>query len=235
MTDTDETTTTGSPLFQPGATAVRRDVHAGRVWTAKPQRVVADTGHVLTLACWPGIEGLAPTTWTEALCTGDDTVREQGLHHLAAGTWTLGPHRWERTAVLSHYLAGEWFSVHCFQDAATGTPISWYVNFELPYRRRPGGIDTMDLALDLVATPDLTDHHFKDRDEYARLRRLGVVDDHLDRQVQQACGRAIAMLDNHAGPFATGWPAWTPDPSWPLPLLPDGADRETEPVAPYQL
>ncbi|MFD5563225.1 hypothetical protein [Kitasatospora griseola] len=57
------------------------------------------------------------------------------------------------------------------------------------------------------------------------LRRLGVVDDFLDRQVQQACGRAIAMLDNEAGPFAAGWPAWTPDPSWPLLPLPDGAGR----------
>ncbi|MGX4735074.1 hypothetical protein [Kitasatospora griseola] len=59
-------------------------------------------------------------------------------------------------------------------------------------------------------------------------------DDFLDRQVQQACGRAIAMLDNEAGPFAAGWPAWTPDPSWPLLPLLAGAGRETEPVAPYR-
>ncbi|MFF0390518.1 DUF402 domain-containing protein [Kitasatospora sp. NPDC004615] len=235
MTDAQTSTPTGRPPFRPGAAVLRRDVHGGRVWTARPHRVLADTGHALTLACWPGIEGLAPTTWTEALRTGDDTVRKQGLNHLAAGTWTLGPHRWERTAVLSHCLAGEWFSIHAFQDAATGEPLRRYVNFEMPHRRRPGGIDTMDLALDLVATPDLAGHRFKDRDEYAQLRRLGVVDDVLDRQVQQAQGRAIAMLDNEAWPFAAGWPAWAPDPSWPLPLLPDGADRAAEPLAPYRL
>ncbi|MFJ5924948.1 DUF402 domain-containing protein [Kitasatospora sp. NPDC092948] len=220
MTNTDR-----SIRFQPGTTVVRRDVHAGRVWTAKPQRVIADTGHVLTLACWPGIEGLAPTTWIDCQRTGDDDARQQGLDDLAAGTWALGPHRWERTAVLSHYLAGEWFSVHCFQDAATGRPISWYVNFELPYRRHHGGIDTMDLALDLVVTPDLTGHHWKDRQEYDRLRQLDVIDDHLHHQVQQAQGRAISMLDNRAEPFAAGWQTWAPDPSWPLPLLPDDVDE----------
>ena len=51
-------------LFAPGATAVRRDVLAGRVWTAMPQRVIADTGDTLTLAYWPGIELEPPSaTW----------------------------------------------------------------------------------------------------------------------------------------------------------------------------
>ncbi|WP_380286484.1 DUF402 domain-containing protein [Kitasatospora purpeofusca] len=215
---------TDTNLFQPGTTVVRRDVHAGRVWTAMPQRVIADTGHVLTLAYWPGIESLAPTTWITSTATGDDTARKQGLEDLAAGTWTLGRHRWTSTALLSHFLAGEWFSVHCFQDAATGDPLRWYVNFEKPYQRRPGGIDTLDLCLDLVVTPDLSGHHWKDRAEYAQLRRLGVIDDYLHHQVERAQGRAIAMLDNQAGPFADGWPAWAPDAACPLPVLPDDAD-----------
>ena len=47
---------TDTNLFQPGTTVLRRDVHAGRVWAAMPQRVIDDTGHVLTLAYWPGID-----------------------------------------------------------------------------------------------------------------------------------------------------------------------------------
>ncbi|MFI9322582.1 hypothetical protein ACIGXI_22765 [Kitasatospora aureofaciens] len=65
------------------------------------------------------------------------------------------------------------------------------------------------------------------RSEYSQLRRLGLIDDYLHHQVEQAQGRAIAMLDNHTGPFAAGWPAWAPDPSWPLPTLPDDADDPT--------
>ncbi|MER5642152.1 DUF402 domain-containing protein [Kitasatospora sp. NPDC002227] len=219
---------TDTNLFQPGTTVLRRDVHADRVWTAMPQRVIDDTGHVLTLAYWPGIESLAPTTWITATRTGDDTTRKQGLEDLAAGTWALGRYQWTGTELLSHFLAGEWFSVHCFQDAVTKEPLRWYVNFEKPYQRRPGGIDTLDLCLDLVVTPDQSGHHWKDRDEYSQLRRLGVIDDYLHHQVEQAKGRAIAMLDNRTGPFAAGWPTWAPDPSWPLPTLPDdGGDPAT--------
>ncbi|MFD4661510.1 DUF402 domain-containing protein [Kitasatospora sp. NPDC058444] len=226
---------TDTNLFLPGTTVVRRDVHAGRVWTAMPQRVVADTGHVLTLAYWPGIESLAPTTWITSLATGDDTARKQGLADLAASTWTLDPYRWQGTEMLSHFLAGEWFSVHCFQDAATREPLCWYVNFERPYQRQPGlGIDTMDLALDLVITPDLSGHHWKDQEEYAQLRRLGVVDDYTAGQIDRARGRAISMLDNQAGPFAAGWPTWAPDPDWPLPTLPPSADEPTPSTVPYR-
>ncbi|MGW4694030.1 DUF402 domain-containing protein [Kitasatospora cineracea] len=113
--------------------------------------------------------------------------------------------------------------------------ISWYVNFETPFRRHPGGIDTMDLALDLVIAPDFSGHRFKDRDEYGHLRRLGVIDDYLDSQMHHASGRAIRMLDDQAGPLAAGWPAWSPDPAWPLPLLPDGADQGAELLTPYRL
>ncbi|MEV0537219.1 DUF402 domain-containing protein [Kitasatospora sp. NPDC050463] len=189
------------------------------------QRVIADTGHVLTLAYWPGIESLAPTTWITATRNQDDTTRKQGLQDLAAGTWTLGRYRWEGTELLSHFLAGEWFSVHCFQDAVTKEPLRWYVNFEHPYRRRPGvGIDTLDLCLDLVIAPDLSTHRWKDQEEYAQARRLGVVDDYTHRQVERAHGRAITMLDDRSGPFAGGWPTWAPDTAWPLPEQPDDAD-----------
>ncbi|MFE7529527.1 hypothetical protein ACFU7Y_27955, partial [Kitasatospora sp. NPDC057542] len=52
--------------FAPGSTAVRRDVHAGRIWTAMPQRVIDDTGDTLQLAYRPGITSLASTTWVTA-------------------------------------------------------------------------------------------------------------------------------------------------------------------------
>ncbi|MEU9131883.1 DUF402 domain-containing protein [Kitasatospora sp. NPDC048540] len=132
-------------------------------------------------------------------------------------------------------MAGEWFSVHCFQDSATTTPLRWYVNFEYPYRRRPGfGIDTMDLALDLVITPDLTGHHWKDTEEYGKLRRLGVVDEYAGREIERARGRGIGMLDDRARPFAGGRPTWAPDPSWPLPTLPPGADEAATSATAYR-
>ncbi|WP_280728109.1 DUF402 domain-containing protein [Kitasatospora sp. MAA4] len=167
-------TATAAERFEPGATAVRRDVRAGQVWTAMPQRVLQDTGATLQLAYWPGIESLAPTTWIESLRTGSDIPRKRGIADLAAGSWQLGRYTWQQTSLLSHFLAGEHFSVHRFHDAGM-RPLRWYVNFERPYRRTAIGIDTLDLFVDLIATPD-------------------------------------------------GWPTWAPEPTWPLPVLPDGAE-----------
>ncbi|MEU3495338.1 hypothetical protein ABZ747_17855 [Kitasatospora cineracea] len=73
----------------------------------------------------------------------------------------------------------------------------------------------MGLALDLVVTPDLSGHRWKDRAEYDRLRRLGVVDDFLARQVDAACGRVLtqpgypgARPTTACGCF-TGWASGT--------------------------
>jgi len=222
---------TDTNLFQPGTTAVRRDVHLGRVWTAMPQRVLADTGDTVTLAYWPGITSLAPTTWITSLATGDTTLRESGLEHLAAGTWTIAPYTWTGTALRSEFLAGEHFSVHRFQHADSGEPIRWYVNFELPFVRRPGfGIDTLDLCVDLVVEPDLSAWSWKDEGEYDHVRRLGLVDDHLHAHVDHAREKALGLLQDRTGPFAQPWTAWSPDPAWPPPVLPADAGDPLTPA-----
>ncbi|MGV9267925.1 DUF402 domain-containing protein [Kitasatospora sp. NPDC003701] len=209
--------------FEPGATAVRRDVVRGRIWTAMPLHVVADTGAALTLAAWPGVESLAPTTWIAALLTGDQAVRKRGVDDLAAGRWELGRWVWRDTVVLSDFTAGEYFSVHRF-FAADGRPLRWYVNFERPHRRTRIGIDTFDLFVDLVVAPDLSSHSWKDEDEYAQARRLGLVDDPLHREVSRARERALALLAERHGPFAPGATRWTaPPPPSPLPALPPTA------------
>ncbi|MFJ2778760.1 MULTISPECIES: DUF402 domain-containing protein [unclassified Kitasatospora] len=208
--------------FEPGATAVRRDIMHGKVWTAMPLRTLADTGDTLALAAWPGIESLAPTTWITSLRTGDEAVRKQGIADLAAGRWELGRWVWRDTTVLSCYTAGEYFSVHRFLDEQ-GRPLRWYVNFELPHRRTAIGIDTFDLFLDLVAAPDLSTHAWKDEDEYAQARRLGLIDDAHHRLVDQARDRALGLLRRRQGPFAPAGSTWTPPPLFPLPTLPDTA------------
>ncbi|MFC9328729.1 DUF402 domain-containing protein [Kitasatospora sp. NPDC057015] len=211
--------------FEPGTTVVRRDIHAGKVWSAQPYRALADSGTVLHLAYWPGIRSLAPTTWATALRTGDDAVRKRGLADLAAGSWELGPWAWRHTVVRSRFESGEWFSLHYFQDPATAEPLRLYVNFEKPARRTRIGIDTLDLLVDLVVEPDLSSAIWKDQDEYDHGRRLGFVSDADHHLVEQARMRAVGLLQDRSGPFAEPWPTWAPDPAWPPPELPDHADR----------
>jgi hypothetical protein len=193
----------------------------GQVWTAAPHRVLADTGEVLTMATWPGVEQLAPTTWIQWLRTGEDTARQQAIPNLAAGTWELDRWRWQDTTVVSRVEAGEYFSVHRF--LRDGAPAPWYVNFERPNRRSAIGIDTFDLLLDLVVAPDLTSWKWKDEDEYAQGRKLGLIDEATNAEVARAKDKVMALVTAANGPFAEDWSTFTQNPTWPDPALPANA------------
>ncbi|MFB9238183.1 DUF402 domain-containing protein [Plantactinospora siamensis] len=215
--------------FPLGATAVKRDVLRGRVWTAMPYRVVSDRHAELQLACWPGIECRAPSSWTGWLRTGDDAVRKQAIPSLAAGRWELDRWIWRDTVVLAWWGLDPDFSVHHFRPV-DGRPPWWYVNFERAPHRTALGIDTFDLLLDLTADADLSRWAWKDEDEYAHGRRLGVITDADHRRIGRARERAVALLENRAGPFARDWSGWTVPPGWSVPALPP--DVTDAPVTP---
>ncbi|MEU4221462.1 DUF402 domain-containing protein [Actinoplanes sp. NPDC026623] len=201
---------------------MRRDVFNGRVWSAAPHRVVDDDGTVLRLACWPGIESMAPTTWIHWLITGDDTVRKQAIPNLVRGRWQLGPWVWRDNTVVSWFGVDPDFSIHLFTPVDSGAS-HWYVNFERPVRRTAIGIDTCDLMLDLVADPDLRRWSWKDEDEYAQGRRLGLITDADHRRVSPARERAVALLETRGGPFAQHASRWQVRADWPIPVLPPQA------------
>ncbi|MFD7652427.1 DUF402 domain-containing protein [Actinosynnema sp. NPDC059797] len=202
-------------------TVVRRDVLRGSVWTAHAFELVEDADEALVVACGPGAELLSPTTWTHWLRTGDEEVRARALPNLAAGRWELEPWAWRDTALLSWNPPGTWFSVNAFLDAADHRLSHWYVNFQRPWTRTPIGFDTFDLLLDLVVAPDLSRSRWKDEDEYAQGRRLGVVSDAEHRAVEAARDQALALVAAGGPPFddLAGW-RWSPD--RPAPALPAG-------------
>ena len=211
--------------FQPGQTAVRRDVFRRKVWSAHALRVVEDTVEALILGCRPGAESLAPTTWIESLLTGDETARLRAVANLAAGNWQLGHWTWRDTTHLQWVPPDSWFSVNAFFDAAgDGRLTRWYVNFQHPMRRTPIGFDTFDLLLDPVVAPDLSRWDWKDEDEYTHGRRLGVVSEADHRAVEKAREEAVAMIEGAVGPFAAerGLGTWRYEPHWPDPQLPTG-------------
>ena len=208
--------------FRPGATAVRRDVLDGKVWSAAPNRVIDDDGTVLQVACWPGIESMAPTTWIQWLITGDEAVRKQAIPDLARGHWQLDRWVWRETTVISWFGLDPDFSIHLFTPVSGGAS-HWYINFERPARRTTIGIDTFDLLLDLVADADLQQWSWKDEDEYAQGRRLGLITDADHHRVGHARERAIAVLETRGGPFARHASTWRVAADWPIPVLPPEA------------
>ncbi|GAA3772682.1 DUF402 domain-containing protein [Streptomyces coacervatus] len=209
--------------FRQGETAVRRDLFRDRVWSAHALRVVADGPEALVLGCWPGTQMFAPTTWIDWLQTGDETARSRAIPQLACGHWQLGSWSWRSTAHLQWVPPEAWFSVHAFYEPTDGHRLThWYVNFQQPMRRTAIGFDTFDLLLDLVIEPDLSRWTWKDEDEYAHGRRLGVVSEADHRAVQMAREEATAMIVEGTGPFASdaGWRNWRSEPHWPSPSLP---------------
>ncbi|MFG3015887.1 DUF402 domain-containing protein [Streptomyces cinerochromogenes] len=210
--------------FGTGQTVVRRDVHrGGRVWSEHALRVVADTGEALVTACAPGAEARWPALYAKARADGDRSMRTEAFDAMASGAWELAPAVWQETELLLWKPPTAWFSVNAFYTAAGLR--NWYVNFERPTRRTADGFDTFDLTVDLVVAPDLSSWQWKDEDEYAHVRRLGIVTDTEHQAVEAARAQVLAMLAERSGPFAdvAAWSAWRWDPAWPAPRLPQPA------------
>ncbi|WP_406326038.1 DUF402 domain-containing protein [Streptomyces niveus] len=222
--------------FGTGQTVVRRDVHrSGRVWSELALRVVADTGEALVTACPPGAQARWPALYAQARGEGDRSVRTEAFDAMASGRWELTGAVWQETDLLLWKPPTAWFSVNAFfvPDGDGRRLRNWYVNFEHPTRRTEAGFDTLDLTVDLVVTPDLTRWEWKDEDEYAHVRRLGIVSDTEHRAVEAARGEVLAMLAELSGVFAQAqrWSSWRWEPAWPTPCLPQGATA-AERVAP---
>ncbi len=209
-------TPSGPVRFEPGSVAVRRNVFHGKVRSAWPTRVVHDTGEEIAWVCWTGTELLAETSWRSA-----DRSQRDSLSELVTGEWSLSTSVLWDVTMLGFQLPETWFSVLLFFEPSGEIGI-WYVNFEQPYRRTPIGFDTWDHMIDLVFYPDGT-HHWKDEDEYAQGRQLGLVTDAEHTEIERARDQALAMFEQRTGPFEERWLTWRRDPAWPLPVLPDNA------------
>ena len=197
---------------------VRRDVFRGRVWTQAPVRVLAADQSSAVTALWPGVVTSGMDLFVGSGDPHDKALRLASLDVLARGEWGMAEWVWKWNAVVTETVSGRWFSV-ARMYAQDGALRCWYVNFERPPAWHPAGWDTMDLALDLVVEPDGA-WRWKDEDEYAQCRRLGVVSDAEHAAVSLARDQAVALIEAGAGVFGVD-PAspWLPDEGWPRPTL----------------
>lgn len=213
--------------FEIGETVIRRDVHRGRVWSALALRVIGDTDEALVTACAPGAEARRASLYAKARTDDDRSARAAAFEAMSTGEWELEPGVWQDTELLLWKPPQAWFSINAFfapDHDGVHRLRNWYVNFEHPNRCAPDGFDTFDLTVDLVIGPDLSTLRWKDEDEYAHVRRLGIVTDAEHRSVELARAQVIALLEQRGGPFAAAdrWAAWRWNPSWPTPRLPPG-------------
>ena len=181
-----------------GIDAVWRDVHRGRVWRAQACRIVEESAE--TIALW--------------IPRGSPFRIPAGGLRIPGEEWEL--ERGETTRPqLCVARPGRAHSVYLFWTDAWELE-HWYVNLEQPLRRSPVGFDTFDEKLDLIVRTDGS-YRWKDEDELEAAAAAGLLD--------AAAVRAEAARVLEEWPFPTGWEAWRPDPSWPVPQLPDGWER----------
>jgi uncharacterized protein len=174
-------------------------VHDGRVWRAQACRVVEESAAVIALWIPEGAPGKLP------IGTDGRRLRIPGDH------WELEDSV-SNEDILCVARRGRAHSIYLFPSRSD---FHWYVNFEEPLRRTAIGVDTFDQKLDLLVFPDGS-YRWKDEDELEAAAALGLLD------ADEVRAEAARVLEEW--PFPTGWEDWRPDPSWPIPQLPEGWD-----------
>jgi predicted RNA-binding protein associated with RNAse of E/G family len=215
-------------VFSAGETIVVRDMIFGKPFTAWPHRVIEDTGYQLAVLLQPGTQGVGPSLWIQSFRDSDPEARHALLPAVASRDWQLGEWTWQKTTRLALLYPDRYFAVDPMWDE-NGNLLCWYINFQMPYQRTTIGVDTRDLILDMIVSPDLS-YQWKDQDEYQHARHLGIISDQCHRHLDEAREQAVAMVEQQTGPFAEPWATWRPDPTWPPPQLPSNALKE--PAAP---
>jgi Protein of unknown function (DUF402) len=208
--------------WSPGETIVLQEVWRDRVWAARPMVVVRDEGDLLVLWFPKGTSWKAPTTPPDWPREPNRGVRLATC--AARGEWALRDLLWE-VDTLSLTRAGDWHSVWVSWPE-DGSDWGWYINLQRPFRRSPIGLETMDLALDVLINLDRS-WRWKDEDESTE--RLAFPDHYWVRDeaaVRAEGWRVVKQIEAGDFPFDGTWTDFQPDPSWVTPTeLPAGWDR----------
>ncbi|MEU8433663.1 DUF402 domain-containing protein [Streptomyces sp. NPDC029216] len=189
----------------------------GRVHIARPVTVVQDTDELLAVWMAPGTECVKPV-----LADGSP-VHEEPLATRYTAPRTTARSRWFGAGVLKLARPGDPWSVWLFWDHGWEFS-SWYVNLEEPRTRWSGGVDSVDHFLDISVYPDRS-WKWRDEDEFAQARRIGLIGPDEARRVEEAGLAAVEVVKAWGAPFSDGWEDWRPDPAWEVPVLPEDWDR----------
>jgi hypothetical protein len=190
--------------FQPGQTIIIREFWKDRFRRILPVIVVQDKPELMAF--------YAPLHTILKLPTDMDRLRSE---------WILKD---SESAISSLRLVIPFsnYSLLLFWNP-DGSLRLWYINLESPLRRTPLGFDYIDELLDITAPPDLTRWQWEDENELADAVNLGQLSRSRAELLRDEGEKAIAWLQSGKSPF-NEWANWRPDPSWKVPVLPEGWD-----------
>jgi predicted RNA-binding protein associated with RNAse of E/G family len=200
--------------FSPGRTVVLRMHFGGKIWAAEPHILVQDTPEIIALYIMPG------TVWKSPVTFSGERVKP-ALR--ANGEFIVKNSIWKDNFSLRLKIPGADYSVHLYFDM-NKVLRAWYINLETPFKRFKTGFEYTDEELDIVLKPDLFSWHWKDEDELAEAVACGLITPERASYLYQEGERVVKWLQSGKSPF-NGWEKWKPDPSWEVPILPEGWDK----------
>ena len=200
-------------FFNPGEPILLREIHRGRVWAARPVRVVEDGLDRTVVYLAPG------TRWKRPVGPNGQLLR------IPSDSWSLGDAEWIGNATLRIMPAGRAHSILVWWGVPAWEFGGWYVNLEEAMRRTPLGFDYLDQILDIVIAPDRSSSAWKDEDELEVAQNRGLFIGEQAAAIRAEGEGVLAELAAGAIPFSEDWPSWRPDPSWAPVELPEGWDR----------
>ena len=199
-----------------GDVIVVQDVFNDTLWAARPVVVGEDVDDRRVWWCPKGTVRKVPVTPPSRPEAG--TRGERLARSLAHGDWLFTDSAWD-VSTLWLLREDDWHAVW-LSFLESGEQWGWYINFQEPYRRTAHGIQTMDLALDMIVEPDRSSWRWKDEDEFELFIDRGLIRPEVAARVRQEAEMILGQAERDAYPFNSEWPRWSPDPCWPVPELP---------------
>jgi Protein of unknown function (DUF402). len=200
-----------SQPFEIGESVALREVWQGRVFAARPATVVEDTPDRSVFYVPPVVRCL------QARSSDGAEVR------IPTREWRLEDARSGHHRVLSFAFPRTPYSVLARWDADTDEFRGWYVNLQAPLHRTDVGFDTREHVLDVLIPADRSTWSWKDEDELETAVADGLFTAEEAERFRAAGERAVEQILLREPPFDEDWEDWRPDPSWPIPELPDSA------------
>ncbi len=134
---------------------------------------------------------------------GDDWPTPTGRHPYDGKT------AWVGEGTLGLHRAGDPYAVWHHWRRPERTFMGWYVNVQVPFRRTPIGIDSLDLELDLLVSPAL-EVFLKDEEQVNQSAALGRFSDHTAAAIHTLGGRLKAEIEDGDCWWDDRWSMWEP-------------------------
>ena len=205
-------------MWKYGDVILWRGIFNNRVWHVQPTIVVKDSADELVLTLLPRTECIAEESYPNG--------KKQGKRwwDFKNTDWNLAKYAWHTNRLLILLEKEKYYSAMFFWNNDTSKFLYYYINFQLPYKRNYGGIDTLDLDLDIVINPDFS-FEWKDEEDYQTAIDHGLIIPEWVQGIDSAKPEIFDRIEKRQYPFDGSWLEWEPDPNWEPPKLPENWDK----------